>query len=107
MFDYIVAHKRLAEREACCFFHQILEGVDALHRHDITHRDLKPEVLLCIALCCTVLYCIALHCTVLHCTVLYCTALHCILYFTALCCTVLHSIIKDNTALMELDNLLL
>jgi serine/threonine protein kinase len=53
MFDYIVSHKRLAEREACCFFHQILEGVDALHRHDITHRDLKPEVLYCTVLCCS------------------------------------------------------
>jgi serine/threonine protein kinase len=54
MFDYIVSHKRLAEREACCFFHQILEGVDALHRHDITHRDLKPEVLHCSVLYCSV-----------------------------------------------------
>ena len=90
MFDYIVAHKRLAEREACCFFHQILEGVDALHRHDITHRDLKPEVLLCIALCCTVLYCIALYCTVLHCTVLYCTVLY------AFCCTLPNSPVRSK-----------
>ena len=44
MFDYIVAHRRLGEAEACKFFHQIVDGVEALHGFDITHRDLKPEV---------------------------------------------------------------
>ena len=44
MFDYIVAHRRLGEAEACKFFHQIVDGVEALHSFDVTHRDLKPEV---------------------------------------------------------------
>jgi 5'-AMP-activated protein kinase, catalytic alpha subunit len=44
MFDYIVAHRRLGEAEACKFFHQIVDGVEALHGFNITHRDLKPEV---------------------------------------------------------------
>jgi 5'-AMP-activated protein kinase, catalytic alpha subunit len=44
MFDYIVAHRRLGEAEACKFFHQIVDGVEALHGLNITHRDLKPEV---------------------------------------------------------------
>ncbi len=44
MFDYIVAQKHVAEVQACKFFHQIIDGVEVLHRNDITHRDLKPEV---------------------------------------------------------------
>ncbi|MBM3968193.1 MAG: hypothetical protein FJ308_24510, partial [Planctomycetes bacterium] len=34
------------EVQACKFFHQIIDGVEALHQCDITHRDLKPENLL-------------------------------------------------------------
>jgi 5'-AMP-activated protein kinase catalytic alpha subunit len=36
----------LTEREACRFFHQIIDGVDYLHRLGIVHRDLKPENML-------------------------------------------------------------
>lgn len=46
MFDYIVSHRYIEERQACSFFHQILDGVETLHLNDITHRDLKPENLL-------------------------------------------------------------
>ena len=46
MFDYIVQHKRVPELQACKFLHQILEGVELLHKSDVTHRDLKPENLL-------------------------------------------------------------
>lgn len=46
MFDYIVKHKQVPEIQACNFFHQIVDGVDVLHRNFITHRDLKPENLL-------------------------------------------------------------
>lgn len=44
MFDYIVAHRYVPEMQACKFFHQIVDGVEMLHKNDITHRDLKPEV---------------------------------------------------------------
>jgi serine/threonine protein kinase len=44
MFDYIVSLHRVPEREACIFFHQIIDGVEALHNNFVTHRDLKPEV---------------------------------------------------------------
>ena len=37
---------RLTERESCRFFHQIIDGVDYLHKLGIVHRDLKPENML-------------------------------------------------------------
>jgi len=46
LFDYIVANVRIKEREACKFFHQILSGIEYLHKLNIVHRDLKPENLL-------------------------------------------------------------
>lgn len=46
MFDYIVKHRHVNEKQACKFFHQILHGVEELHKNEITHRDLKPENLL-------------------------------------------------------------
>ncbi len=53
LFDYIADQKkypcwdsRLAEKEACRFFHQIIDGVDYLHKLGIVHRDLKPENML-------------------------------------------------------------
>ena len=44
MFDYIVSQRYLPEVQACNFFRQIVNGVEELHRNNITHRDLKPEV---------------------------------------------------------------
>ena len=46
MFDYIVRNKHVEEKQACNFFHQIVDGVEVLHQNFITHRDLKPENLL-------------------------------------------------------------
>jgi 5'-AMP-activated protein kinase, catalytic alpha subunit len=46
MFDYIVAHRHVPERQACIFFHQIIDGIEVLHQSEVTHRDLKPENLL-------------------------------------------------------------
>jgi len=46
LFDHIVASGRVREREACRFFHQILAGVEQIHRTNVVHRDLKPENLL-------------------------------------------------------------
>lgn len=46
MFDYIVSHRRVAEHQACKFFHQLVDGVESLHKCEVTHRDLKPENLL-------------------------------------------------------------
>jgi 5'-AMP-activated protein kinase catalytic alpha subunit len=46
LFDYIVKHSRLKEREACRLFQQIIAGVEYSHKLGIVHRDLKPENLL-------------------------------------------------------------
>lgn len=46
LFDYIVKNGRIKEKQACNFFHQILNGVEYLHKCNVVHRDLKPENLL-------------------------------------------------------------
>merc|ERR1719379_1086540 len=46
LFDYIVSHQRVPERDGCRFFHQIMAGVDKVHELNVVHRDLKPENLL-------------------------------------------------------------
>lgn len=46
LFDHIVKHGRLSEKESRRFFQQIVSGVDYCHRHMVVHRDLKPENLL-------------------------------------------------------------
>ncbi|KAI8928902.1 kinase-like domain-containing protein [Entophlyctis helioformis] len=46
LFDYIVAHKRVKEKEARSFFRMVLSAVDYCHKNAVIHRDLKPENLL-------------------------------------------------------------
>ena len=46
LFDYIVSHKRVREKDAAKFLQQILSGIEYLHKLGICHRDLKPENLL-------------------------------------------------------------
>ena len=46
LFEFIVSHKRVREKEAARFLHQIISGVEYLHKLGICHRDLKPENLL-------------------------------------------------------------
>ncbi|KAG0362916.1 hypothetical protein BGZ54_008428 [Gamsiella multidivaricata] len=46
LFDHILAHRCLREREACRLFAQLMSGVHYLHSKHIVHRDLKLENLL-------------------------------------------------------------
>eukprot|EP01017_Pseudomicrothorax_dubius_P022954 TRINITY_DN2469_c0_g3_i1.p1 TRINITY_DN2469_c0_g3~~TRINITY_DN2469_c0_g3_i1.p1 ORF type:complete len:748 (+),score=112.07 TRINITY_DN2469_c0_g3_i1:567-2810(+) len=46
LFEYIVSHNRVKEKEACRFFQQIIRGVEYIHKLRVVHRDLKPENLL-------------------------------------------------------------
>ncbi len=46
LFDYIVSHKRVREKDAAKLLQQILSGIEYLHKLGICHRDLKPENLL-------------------------------------------------------------
>uniref|UniRef100_UPI00358EFBC5 MAP/microtubule affinity-regulating kinase 3-like n=1 Tax=Myxine glutinosa TaxID=7769 RepID=UPI00358EFBC5 len=46
VFDYLVAHGRMKEKEARAKFRQIVSAVQYCHRKRIVHRDLKAENLL-------------------------------------------------------------
>lgn len=43
LFDRIVAQDKYSETEAATVVHQIVAGLEAIHRANIVHRDLKPE----------------------------------------------------------------
>ena len=46
LFDYIVRHTRLAEKQAAKFYCELIAGIEYLHKSGMCHRDLKPENLL-------------------------------------------------------------
>ncbi|KAI8810721.1 kinase-like domain-containing protein [Cladochytrium replicatum] len=46
LFEHILAHRYLREKDACRFFAQLIAGVHYLHHNHIVHRDLKLENLL-------------------------------------------------------------
>ncbi|KAF9325026.1 hypothetical protein BG006_011452 [Podila minutissima] len=46
LFDHILAHRYLKEKDACRLFAQLMSGVNYLHSKHIVHRDLKLENLL-------------------------------------------------------------
>ena len=46
LFEHIVTHKRVREKDAARLLRQILSGVEYLHKLRVCHRDLKPENLL-------------------------------------------------------------
>ncbi|KAK9717750.1 hypothetical protein K7432_005949 [Basidiobolus ranarum] len=46
LFDHILAHRYLKEREACRLFAQLISGVSYMHKRNVVHRDLKLENLL-------------------------------------------------------------
>ncbi|KAM9317894.1 LOW QUALITY PROTEIN: MAP/microtubule affinity-regulating kinase 4 [Pholidichthys leucotaenia] len=46
VFDYLVAHGRMKEKEARAKFRQIVSAVHYCHKKNIVHRDLKAENLL-------------------------------------------------------------
>ncbi|EDO46035.1 predicted protein, partial [Nematostella vectensis] len=46
IFDYLVAHGRMQEKEAKNTFNQIVSAIEYCHKMNIVHRDLKAENLL-------------------------------------------------------------
>ncbi|KAH7089316.1 Pkinase-domain-containing protein [Auriculariales sp. MPI-PUGE-AT-0066] len=46
LFDHILAHRCLKEKDACRLFSQLISGVSYIHAKKIVHRDLKLENLL-------------------------------------------------------------
>ncbi|KAI8984603.1 kinase-like domain-containing protein, partial [Mycotypha africana] len=46
LFDYILAHRYLKEKDASRLFAQLISGVNYMHKKHIVHRDLKLENLL-------------------------------------------------------------
>lgn len=46
LFETIVTSGRLTESKACKYFHELISGIEYLHKCGICHRDLKPENLL-------------------------------------------------------------
>ena len=46
LFEHIVSHEHLSEKETKKYFRQVVDAVDFLHSCNIVHRDLKPENLL-------------------------------------------------------------
>lgn len=46
LFDHILAHRYLKEKDACKLFAQLISGVSYIHEKKIVHRDLKLENLL-------------------------------------------------------------
>ena len=46
LFNYIVAKKKLSEKESCFFFQQLISGIEYLHKVKYVHRDIKPENLI-------------------------------------------------------------
>jgi serine/threonine protein kinase len=45
LFDHILAHRYLKEKDACKLFAQLISGVHYIHQKKVVHRDLKLETL--------------------------------------------------------------
>jgi 5'-AMP-activated protein kinase catalytic alpha subunit len=43
LLDYVRARKKLSEKEAARFFHQLCRALEHCHQHGIVHRDVKLE----------------------------------------------------------------
>ena len=43
LFDFIVRHTRLSEKQAAKLYAELIAGIEYLHKSGVCHRDLKPE----------------------------------------------------------------
>ncbi|EDO42837.1 predicted protein [Nematostella vectensis] len=49
LFERVVDEDCLTEKEAAYYMHQLLQGIEHVHKKNVLHLDLKPENIVCVS----------------------------------------------------------